>query len=58
MFTLKIDTENDAFQDGNLELEVVRILQEVVKKIENGKDYATLIDVNGNKVGDFYLGNL
>lgn len=51
-FTLTIETDNAAFRDDPSE--VARILREVARKIQHeGKDYGTIMDVNGNKVGEF-----
>ena len=51
MFTLSIETENEAFtNDGE---EIARILKEVAIQLENGKEFGTLRDVNGNKVGNW-----
>lgn len=54
MFTLKIETDNDAFlkdADG----EIARILYDVARAIrENGAvAYRTLHDFNGNTVGEY-----
>ena len=55
MFTLNIRTDNDAFQDGNMDLEVSRILRATADRLERGEiqpgNSATLRDVNGNDVG-------
>ena len=62
MFTLRIETDNAAFgeQEDNSEgysddavAEVARILRKCADKIENGVDAGNLMDVNGNKVGEF-----
>jgi len=50
MFTLSIETDNDAFTNGE---EIARILKEVAIQLENGKEFGTLRDVNGNKVGNW-----
>jgi hypothetical protein len=56
MFKLKIDTKNDAFVDGDLVPEVVRILQVAIQKLESGEDReARLFDINGNPVGEYTL---
>ena len=54
MFTLKINTESDAFEDG-IDLEVARILNTAAKKIESGATEGRLQDVNGKTVGSFEL---
>lgn len=58
MFTLKIETDNAAFGDGNItdeRYELARILREVAKRLESGEDSGAVRDVNGNKVGQFSL---
>ena len=35
--------------------EIVRILKEIIKKIENGKTNGTIFDINGNTVGEWKL---
>ena len=54
--TLTIDTGNAAFDDGNREAEVARILREAADKIEAGYEDFTLRDYNGNKVGSVTTG--
>ena len=50
-FKLQIDTGNEAFGDWR-EVEIVRILQKVIDKIEQGKGLdQILVDLNGNSVG-------
>ncbi len=59
MFTLQIDTGNAAFRDernGEYDehceaLEIIRILQHVIGKLEDGCTYGTMFDINGNRVG-------
>ena len=50
--TIKINTENDNFQDGFLHEELSRILKELSEKIKNGTIPETLRDTNGNTVGN------
>ena len=51
--TITVNTDNDAFQDGNEEHEVARILRKLAYTFEHeGKEISKwIIDVNGNKVG-------
>ena len=49
--SIVINTENAAFQDDNLYLEIERILQSAIKKIEFQSFPITLQDVNGNTCG-------
>ena len=52
MFTLFIETENDAFTNGESE-EIARILKDLARQVENGTWCGVLIDINGNKVGNW-----
>jgi hypothetical protein len=50
--TIKIDTGNDAFQDGNREAEIARIVARVAREFEDfGAPTQTVYDYNGNRVG-------
>ncbi len=51
MLHIKINTENDAFQGGNREFELSRILMEIAQKIEAGEQGFLVRDSNGNTVG-------
>jgi hypothetical protein len=59
MFTLKFETENEAFTDQGEETdearlaESARILREIADKMEAGTDGGTIFDVNGNKIGQW-----
>jgi len=55
MLTITIETENDAFQDGNMNQEIVRILLSVANKIDSGITTEYIKDLNGNTVGKFVL---
>lgn len=60
MLQIRFDTENAAFDDGNRECEVARILRELADKIENGGAtgmFQNVFDANGNVVGTFKLTN-
>ena len=53
-FRLTIKTENAAFEDDGLHVEVARILRALADKLEGPYDftrYHALLDGNGNKVG-------
>lgn len=45
------DTGNEAFQNGDREREVARILRDIANKVENGRTSGKAIDINGNTVG-------
>ena len=58
MFTLSIETDNDAFVPMRKEwmgesYEITRILKEVVIQLESGKEFGTIKDINGNAVGNW-----
>lgn len=51
-FTVKISTDNAAFQDGDRYLEVARILREIADDAEQGAAGKWPVhDYNGNTVG-------
>lgn len=52
MFTLRINTDNAAFDGGDL-CEVARILRQVADKLDRGHENGTCRDCNGNDVGSF-----
>lgn len=55
-FTLKIDTANNAFADGNLSGELARLLRIVADRLETyGETAGRVKDTNGNTVGDYSL---
>jgi len=57
MFTLNIETTNDAFGDGvGRRFETARILREVIRSLEDdGNIRGKVRDVNGNAVGEWEL---
>lgn len=55
---IEFTTENAAFSEecgGSLEYETIRILREICGKIEIGYIEGSIIDINGNKIGDWKL---
>ena len=56
MFELNFNTDNAAFEDGNKEMEILRILKLVSEKVEKGEKRATIRDINGNQIGYMYIG--
>lgn len=56
-FTLRFDTGNAAFDDGNGAHECARILRGIAERIEraagNGANAGTVHDVNGNRIGQW-----
>lgn len=55
MLDIRFKTENAAFADGDGIAETVRILKNITSKISAGQDSGNVIDVNGNKVGEWSL---
>lgn len=57
MFTINIDTDGAAFRDeGKLDMtawEIRRLLESVEERLENGQNSGILIDVYGNKCGQW-----
>lgn len=53
MFKLSFKTGNVAFEDGNKEQEIARILEEIANKILNGYDSGKVMDINGNSIGSW-----
>lgn len=53
MITIKIETSNAAFEDGNKGLEVARILRTLADQVDDSGwfRFRSLYDANGNKVG-------
>jgi hypothetical protein len=55
-FKLEItQMDNDAFQDGNKESEIIAVLARAADLVESGFREASLLDSNGNRVGYFRL---
>lgn len=53
MFKLTIKTDNAAFDDSMLWLELARILRDIAMQLENQRDEGKCRDINGNTVGWF-----
>ena len=56
MFTLKINTDNDAFADYP-SVELADLLRKVAVRLEGAANSGTIRDVNGNNVGHFEYRN-
>lgn len=52
-FKLTVNSGNDAFQDGNADSEVSRILRLIADRLDVGPSSGIVYDYNGNKVGAF-----
>lgn len=54
VFKLTIHTDNDAFAEGELTIELARILRDLADRVEEGevgRKSVTVYDINGNDVG-------
>ncbi len=54
MFTLTLETLNEAFDGANHPIELARILRVVANRIEAGQTEGNVRDINGNRVGSFH----
>jgi hypothetical protein len=54
-FTLTIDTDNAAFEDGNLTLEISHLLEKASDRVYEGHTEGKMLDAFGNTVGEFSL---
>lgn len=58
MFTLTIDTDNAAFENGGNE-EIARILRKLADRVLYGTqdqdEFGVVLDINGNRVGNWTL---
>lgn len=64
IMNIKFSTSGAAFQDEYADTitndlymrsEVVRILKKITKQIDDGEDYGSIMDFNGNKIGEWSL---
>ena len=51
---IEFETSNAAFDEYGT-YEVIRILDEIGRKLDNGYDHGVIMDINGNKVGEWSL---
>ena len=52
--TLEMQMDNSAFSD-DWTAEAVWCLKEIIKGIENGRDWGGILDTNGNKIGSWLV---
>lgn len=52
-FKTEFATGNDAFQCGNMELEIGKILRHIAYQIDQGYLKDDIRDTNGNVIGEF-----
>lgn len=55
MVKIEFKTGNSAFSDGNMELEIARILKKIAYQIESGYDNDKIRDFNGNTIGSWEI---
>lgn len=55
MFTLSIQTYNDAFANGKRAAAIAKLLDVVARRVADGETGGTLLDVNGNSCGAWLL---
>ena len=55
MFTIKINTGNEAFDQPSIE--IARILRKLAKDVDLGIFEGKIFDINGNTVGSFKYTN-
>lgn len=51
--TIQFKTENEAFSEENFEKECARILRKISTQVAGGDVYGPILDINGNKIGDW-----
>ena len=51
---IKFNTSGQAFEDYG-DAEVERILEEIIKKVKDGRSEGKILDVNGNSIGEWEL---
>ena len=47
--------ENDVSNDLCKREEVIRILKRIIAYIDSGNDHGSIMDINGNKIGEWSL---
>lgn len=57
MLKIRIETKNDAFQNGNRKVEIFSILDNIKNDIKRGYEEDNVYDSNGNCVGYYKLTN-
>lgn len=51
----KSEYEDDSFNDHTTREECMRILIKITNDVAAGKDYGPIMDINGNKIGEWSL---
>ena len=55
MFKMKFKTSNAAFEEPYKTSEIKRILKEIAEKVEYGHTSGSIMDINGNHVGEWEI---
>jgi hypothetical protein len=55
-FTVTIKVDNDAYHAQPIQYQLIENLKDIISKLEDGKDWGTIKDINGNNVGNWDLG--
>lgn len=55
MFRMQVKTTNEAFADDP-NGELARLLRLAARLVEEGHSESALLDINGNRVGEFSIG--
>ena len=54
-FNLKFSVENSAFEGNDRPLEIARILRKLAEGFEEGQPDNLVRDINGNRVGQWFM---
>lgn len=52
---ISFDTDNAAFEDENLTVEIIRILHQIADKVSLHISGSNIRDINGNQIGNWRL---
>lgn len=58
MMKIEFTTTSAAFMPdngGSKEYEITRILQKIIDDVENGVEHGPIMDINGNKIGQWVI---
>jgi hypothetical protein len=54
-FTVKINVDNAAYEDQDIQYQLIENLKDIIDRLEHSCDWGTVKDVNGNTVGRWSL---
>ena len=55
MLKIEFETDNAAFEDNDIYLETVEILERITRRIANGETSGNVRDTNGNRIGIYHM---